>query len=427
MAVFLVREKENSMRLHTPQNTRTLILLTFLALTLGITLESTKLYADGPLGFKMFRTTPSESQNLELKPEHGPWLIFAISLEGPDSKMQAVKLCAELRQKHNLNAYIMPKTFDFSNGLVGSGINEKGNEKKMRYIDSRVVQSYSILIGDYDSVDAPSTKEALQKVKTINPNFFKTETMAESGDDATAGERVSYLRQWMNMNRDNPESDNNQHPMWMAFMIRNPLLPQEFFEAPELSGIVLDVNKRAEHSILKCPGRFTVRVAQFSGGHTTALGNNYGSGGVANNTASVLEMATLQSAALANLLNRGGVQAFEYHETDSSCVCVGSFDNLGSMDSSGEFQFDSAIREVIQQYGGAKNYQPSQYGTVPVAKTLLDVVNYKKFPELTKGSESEKMAKVQEYSIPFDVVPKPIFVPRPGTKSLYARSLLGQR
>ena len=107
-------------------------------------------------------------------------------------------------------------------------------------------------------------------------------------------------------------------------------------------------------------------------------------------------------------------------------VTIGSFDSLGSENAQGQFVYASDIRQTVQEFGGAKEYRPSQLGPMPVPKTLLDVVNYRKIPELTVGSESEKLAKVKQYSIPFDLEPKAMAIPRPETSKLYSNALLGR-
>jgi len=81
----------------------------------------------------------------------------------------------------------------------------------------------------------------------------------------------------------------------------------------------------------------------------------------------------------------------------------------------------------VKEFGGARDFKNSAMGLVPVAKTLLDVVSYRKIPELNTGTENEKLVKVKLYSIPFDIEPKPMAVPRPETNSIYAGSLLGSR
>jgi len=54
-------------------------------------------------------------------------------------------------------------------------------------------------------------------------------------------------------------------PMRMAFMIPNPLLPSEYFSRPQLDSFVIEMNADVDHSLLDCPGRYSVRVATFTG------------------------------------------------------------------------------------------------------------------------------------------------------------------
>ncbi len=369
----------------------------------------------------------TQGPDLALKAEHGPWLIYATSLEGPDSKLQAIALAIELRNEFGLNAYIMPKTFDFSNKVVGSGLSETGKQKIMQYADDRVVECYSILVGDFTSVDAPQTKEVLKKIKTIKPKFFATETMAEKIDDVTPGEMSVAYRVWLKQKSSNDIPGEAVSPMINAFITRNPLLPEEFYNAPELEEFVVKLNERAENSILKCPGRFTVRIANFTGSQTTLLSGGSNSSTTNSLNGAALEEAAIQANLLASLLRRAGYEAYEFHDRSCSSVCVGNFESLGAVDASGTFVYSPEIMKVVADFGGVKDYRISQYGPVPVAKTLLDVVNYKKYPELTVGTEAEKMKKVKEYSLAFEANPKPIFVPKSGTKSLYNKSLLGRK
>ena len=54
-------------------------------------------------------------------------------------------------------------------------------------------------------------------------------------------------------------------PMGAAFVTRNPLLPEELFVAKGIDPFVYEMNKDLPHSLLKCPGKYTVRIASFRG------------------------------------------------------------------------------------------------------------------------------------------------------------------
>ena len=53
--------------------------------------------------------------------------------------------------------------------------------------------------------------------------------------------------------------------MGSAFVVTNPLLPPEFFNSSGLDKLVLDMNKDVPHSLLQCPGAYTLKVATFTG------------------------------------------------------------------------------------------------------------------------------------------------------------------
>ena len=54
-------------------------------------------------------------------------------------------------------------------------------------------------------------------------------------------------------------------PMGRAFFTRNPLLPREYFVPKGVDDFVAKMNQGVEHSLLDCPGRYTVQVATFRG------------------------------------------------------------------------------------------------------------------------------------------------------------------
>ena len=61
---------------------------------------------------KLFqRKTPIAAQSLELKPEHGPWLILATTFRGNDAEKKATALARELQQSLGVRSFIMNRDF----------------------------------------------------------------------------------------------------------------------------------------------------------------------------------------------------------------------------------------------------------------------------------------------------------------------------
>jgi hypothetical protein len=383
--------------------------------------SSSDAYAQKASGLNIFRSNAAQVNGIDvaLKADNGQWLIYAYTMEGEDSKMRSLKLCAELRDKFKLKAYIMQKSFDFTETVIGNGVDQRGREKRMKYVSDRgqVVESYSIMIGDFTSPDTPDAKEAMKKIKTLKPEFFATDRQ----EIQTGGERVRAFRESYT-----PTEELEKGPFQGAMFTRNPLLPAEYFQAPELDEFITKLNKNADYSILDCKGRFTVRVAHFTGESQVMLSKSQKANANGDLASASLDYAAVKANQLATLLRRAGYDAYEYHDKNSSSVCVGSFEELGGMDANGQFMYSPDVMKIVEEFGGAKNFKDTRYGQLPVVKTLLDVVSYKKYPELTEGTEAEKKAKVLDYSIAFEEVPKPIFVPRPKTSGLYKKSLLGK-
>ena len=111
---------------------------------------------------------------------------------------------------------------------------------------------------------------------------------------------------------------------------------------------VQELNAGVEHSLLDCPARYTVRVATFAGMGTfnATLADQGGgpSGGIVDTSRlldslrgkgwrdpqirkidgeSPLVEAADRAHRLTEALRRAGWQAWEFHDRDSSIVCVG--------------------------------------------------------------------------------------------------------
>jgi hypothetical protein len=391
---------------------------TILAMGLGVAImgSSSSQGVEPPSILKFFKVSKQSSalssSDLLLKDQHGPWLILAASFEGEDAEAKATELANELRGNYKLLAYVLPKRFDYTKPVLGAGFDDKGEQKKMRYQEKREVTGFGVLVGDFDSLEHPQSKEALQRVKTIQPKCL-------------TGQEDLNLKKWIPRSKDQAAQAG---PMAGAFMTKNPLLPEEYFQPPKVDKFVQQLNQNAEFSLLKAKKNFTVRVAMFRGADSLYLDhNNPERKFEVTDKNQGLEKAAEHAHLAASILRKAGIEAYEFHDRNSSMVTVGSFESLGKIDEQGNFFYDNAIRTTVNQFGGIKEYRNSALGPVPVAKTLLDIVNYKDIPELKSGSEKEKLKLVKAYSIPFEIEPKAIAIPRPATNGLYSGSLLGSK
>ncbi len=369
-----------------------------------------------PPFLSMFQKKPVEisKADLELKDESGPYLILATVLSGEDGQQKAIALAKELRETLGVQAYVHKKVFDTTTPSPPATYHLPGDEKpiqlRVRARNPSREENYAVLVGDFTEIDSPIIQSVLKKIKSAKPQVLaQADATTGEGQSVDSATKISQHRStiWKLTNR---KEIQQRGPMGAALITRNPLLPDEFFQLTprddkELK-FVIDLNrdKKIEHSVLDCPGRYTVRVASFYG----RSANDVGSGGklsTEGEASDLLVHAALQSHKMTQALRKKGVEAFEYHDIYGSYVMIGSFDSLGESLSNGEFRYSPDILQVLEQYCGFQT---------------LD-----KMDPITGRVQRVQSAKYID-KIPFDVDGKPLAVPRPAKSQLYGNSLLGR-
>ncbi len=273
----------------------------------------------------------------------GPWLVLATTFQGETARDDARKLAQELRSRHKMQAYTHEKAFDFTGEERGLGFNPDGTPKRMRYANAGHVIEVAVLVGDFTSFEDPRGQKALELIKTLRPESL-------GGSNAKARLVSDFLR----LNGDFAAQAGSRPPMHAAMLIPNPLMPEGYFAQQQVDNFVLSMNADVKHSLLDCPGRYTVRVATFTGSGTFATGTSgtptpAAGGFVSGNRfvsaimgkdwtdtkskdGSEMDSRLVEAAAEANklteALRKAGWQAWEFHDRDSSMVCVGSFEQL---------------------------------------------------------------------------------------------------
>lgn len=367
--------------------------------------------ADPPSLLSIFKRKPDAGSAYQLKPDHGPWMILAASLSGDDAQTKAEALVRELRQDLKVDCYILDKTFDHSSMLKTDRHQtydfRSGTDKsrRVRLANQNSEKVCAVLVGNFTSLEDPAIKDLLQNIRTAKPVALTGKDAAEIQDSSkteSSNWLVSSARRviWSRTER---QVKKDKGPMGAAFVTRNPLLPDEFFQAPKVDDFVADLNKSVEHSLLKCPKRFTVRVATFQGNAVTGFGEAEGE---AKSPTAKLDMAADTANKLTLALRAKGVEAYQFHDRYASYVTIGSFDELGKQVVGGELQLSGQIQEILDEWCG--------YTTVDA-----------------KLKSSQTMTKVQSLKsldkIPFDIEGKPMAVPRAATSKLYGGSLMGNK
>jgi len=266
----------------------------------------------------------------------GPWLVLASTFRGENAREDARDLVHELRSRYKLQAYTLEKSFDYTGEQAGLGFNPDGTPKRMRYANAAEVTEVAVLVGDFSSYDDPRGQKMLTKVKSLRP-----ETLTSGKAKSRA---FSDFRRMIGM-----DNSNAKGPMHMAFVIPNPLLPEEFFSRPEVDDFVLEMNSGVENSLLDCQGRYSVRVALFTGAGT------FDQKAIEQGDDVEFESRLVEAAETAHRLTeslrRRGFQAWEFHDRESSMVCVGSFQQLTVPSADGRQVIHPEITKVVEKLG----------------------------------------------------------------------------
>lgn len=346
-----------------------------------------------------------------LTDQHGPWLIMAVTFSGEGAEKQAHDLVLELRRREHLPAWVHEMTFKHDmngarqytmpvsvNGQEQTGLaQELPGDASQRYPRRRryrneEIREVAVLVGEFPSVDDPQAQRLLERVKFAQPECLQLDRLvAEGGQDHRSLGAFRLMQQAILA----PGSRKRERgPMGHAFITANPLLPEGYLAPRGVDDFVVGMNRGVEHSLLDCPGRYTVQVATFRG--SCVIDQNLirrieEEGG---HMPSQLEQAAWQAHRMTEALRAKGWEAFEFHDRYASIVTVGSFEEIGSQRADGKTEINPAVHQIMQTFG-ATEIGPDGVPRTGQPKRILD--------------------------IPFDVQPLPVEAPRRAFSADYAR------
>jgi hypothetical protein len=339
--------------------------------SVGFSVVERQAQALPPLRMLNIRQIEADENNpYWLTDENGPWCILASSFAGEGAAAEAHKLVIELRRKHGLEAYMHKQRYDYNQNVQGLGVDKYGAPKRMRYLHGGAYDEIAVLVGNYNSVNDPNVDKTLEKIKYLKPASLNLEGRKQS-TQRFAGLRAMHKR----ISGDSEKS--RRGPMGNAFVTRNPLLPQQMFATKGVDRFVLDMNKEVPHSLLDCPGKFSVKVATFRGNviiDQKQIEQIESGGGMK----SRLDDAAVKAHTLTEALRKKGIEAYEFHDRFESIVTVGSFDAVGTPREDGRIEINPAVYRIMNEFSGnrteilggaaAPGLQPKK-----IAGVLLDV------------------------------------------------------
>lgn len=406
----------------------------FPALALALTLLAPPLApAQGLFGrlAPVDRVAADPSADYSLAERHGPWLIMAATFSGEGAEQQARELVMELRTTYNLNAYVHDMQFDLTDETVGLGVDKYGAPLKMKYRKGNAVHEWAVLVGDFPSIDDPEAQRLLDQIKSLKPKALSTDGGRQTRQNLAA-ERSMQARLVERLRQ-----SGSAGPMRTAFVTRNPKLPQEYFVPKGVDKFVEKINRGVPHSLLDCPGRYTIKIATFEGkaqlqGAASAM-STQAQRRKADAVDPLVEAAE-NALLLCEEMRRLGWEAYQFHDRYQSIVTVGSFDEVAQRGLDGSQTATREVMEIIRIFGAGYDTpsDPLQQAALPgqVKSRASEVearfkqVYASQYGQVASGLHP-KFARVPANSpdarvIPFDIHPHAIEAPKKSVSGSFA-------
>jgi len=388
--------------------TRSWIRYSFVLVSLFSTLFATS-FAHSQQNRAPFGRRPAQAQkeDFRLTKEAGPWLIFCANFATQDGTGvdEANNLVRELRSL-GLKAYTYEKKFDFKEySKLGLGVQNKSVDddtnvaKKMKLNGLSTYTDLSVLVGDFRSKDDPNALHRLGQLKRYRPRALKAQ------DSRRRMYAVRHFFDEVSKRTANLAGQKDPKaglgPMRAAFLTPNPLLPESAYKAVADKSLLIKLNSESKFSLLKCKGKYSVRVATFRGRsyvndkeikkEKTLFQRLMTGRSKKSNEIEPLDLAAMNAEHLALQLSSGTSDVYTYHDRGSSFVSVGSFD-WAVKEINGRKVVNPKVQRVIDYFKAQE-----------IKSNIPGVPNYyktKKFKSFEKGKLAD-----------FDIVPVAVEVP----------------
>jgi len=353
-----------------------------------------------------------------LSKERGPWLILAASFSGPEAKEQAHDLILELRKEHGMPAFYYGMTFQQDETNLGRGVDHYGSRIRRRYQRGSEVREHAVLVGEFPSIDDPHARKTLRRIKQLTPAAL------DSGDGESTSQSLATVRNFHNFLRKNTGDSDRKGPMGHAFLTRNPLLPKEYFVPRGIEPVIAKLNKGLEYSLMKCPGKYSMRVATFKG-RTSLKATEEELSSTRTRKATKndpLVVAGENAHLLTVALREKGWEAYEFHDRYESYVAIGSFDQ-GETFADGRVVLKNRDAQIIYNTFGATSPENAFNRPAPQDQ-VLENRRKQQFMNMFQnqmGQVAQGFHPKRFVGIPMDIHPQPVRVPRQSISSVYAR------
>ncbi|HLA84650.1 MAG TPA: hypothetical protein VJL29_07640, partial [Thermoguttaceae bacterium] len=300
--------------------------------------------------FSLNRVEADAQKTYKLTEDVGPWMILAATFSGDGAEDQAHDLVLELRQRYKLPAYVHKMRFDFDNDPGGRGLNEFGQPMKWTYRRGEEIEEIAVLVGEFEGVEDHDAQKTLKQIKFAQPDCLDLKKNKRT-NQSLAGWRDLQKQMYKKLSGRDAARE-QKGPMGHAFLVPNPLRKTQSFNRG-VDTLVVKMNEGVEHSLLDCPGRYTVQVAHFVGKVVVDQEEiDEIKKGQRRMPESKLHKAADLAHRLTVALREQGYEAYEFHDRKSSIVTVGSFDSVGTPRPDGKIEIDPTIHRIIETFKG---------------------------------------------------------------------------
>jgi hypothetical protein len=329
-----------------------ILFVSFFVLTLIISIRSEILA--GPLDrvWNFGKNVDADpSKEYRLTELNGPAMVLVTTFAGPNGRREANTLVYELRKNYKYKAYVHEQTF----------VHDLKKEEKqpqnlyarpLRYRKTGTLSAYAVLVGDFQSFDDLDFQKTLKEIKQCVPESMRT-NQSNSQD----------YKIW----RGNTAAINGRGPLYMAFGVMNPMLPPENQQG-SIDKLVEALNADSPYSLLRCPRRYTVRIATFTGKIIIRQDEikeiEAGRKPFSVGKTSELEIAGKAATKLCKVLREQSIEAYEFHDRFASFVTIGSFDTYGQELPNGMIELHPEIAKIMERFQGKPATQGVQPGTI---------------------------------------------------------------
>jgi hypothetical protein len=245
-----------------------------------------------------------------LSKENGPFMVMAKTFRGVDAERMALALVKELKHEHQLPAYIL-RTKDMpGKSLIRGTPPTAPNELMAPDIKMpekiRTFDEAAVLVGNERTL--ADSERLLKQVRKIKPKCL---------------DGMSSMFPW-------------RTALCYAYRTTNPYAPAQALFPRSKDRLVVQINS-GHRSIVNCPGRYSLQVAQFTGRTQYQIGDQSQQFQILSSLRDLKDSplrtahddAERMAEKLANDpdVQRLGQPIYVYHDRTSSQVFVGSFNS----------------------------------------------------------------------------------------------------